>query len=113
MTDTCPVPSRAAMRDTVEVIPADLPQPVLDLFAARAESLNVPLLSTDPDDERAYSRLMEHRVTHVRVLLESVLNHPQVAINRDAADVRAHAEQTPVTYRTFAEQQAERPGEGQ
>ncbi|NUV60680.1 hypothetical protein [Streptomyces sp. CAI-85] len=112
MTDTCPIPSRTAMRDTADVIPADLPQPVLDLFAALAESLNVPLPSTDPDDERAYQRLMEHRVTHVRVLLESVLNHPQVAINRDAADVRAYAEQTPVTYRTFAEQQAKGSGEG-
>ncbi|MFF2215056.1 hypothetical protein [Streptomyces antibioticus] len=112
MTDTCPVPALADKPDTVEVIPADLPQPVLDLFAALAESLNVPLPSTDPDDERAYQRLVEHRVTHVRVLLESVLNHPQVAINRDAADVRACAEQTPVTYRTFAEQQAERPGGG-
>ena len=104
MTAICPVPG--SKPDVPEVCPADLPQPVRDLFAAIAESLDVPLASTDPDDGEAAAVLLTRRATHVRILLESFASHPDVPLNKDAADVRAQIERTPVTYRTFAEQKA-------
>lgn len=89
-----------------DVTPNTLPAPVTDLFAAIAEALAVPLPSTDPADEHASYRLLDRRATHVRVLLESLASHPDVSINRDAADVRKHIAQNPVTYTTFDEQKA-------
>lgn len=97
------------------VAPSSLPEPVTDLFAAIADALNVPLPSTNLDDERVYHRLIERRALHVRILLESLSGHPDVSIHRDAADVRSQIEQTPVTYTTFDDEKAaaEQRGEGQ
>lgn len=97
------------------VTPDALPAPVTDLLAAIAEALDLPLPSTEQADEGAYCRLLERRATHVRILLESALDHPHVAIDQDAADVRTHIQKNPVTYTTYDEQKAkaETRGEGQ
>lgn len=97
------------------VTPSSLPEPVTDLFAAIADALNLPLPSTNLDDERVYHRLIERRVLHVRILLESLSSHPDVSIHQDAADVRSQIEQTPVTYTTFDDEKAaaKQRGEGQ
>ncbi|MFM9796539.1 hypothetical protein [Streptomyces turgidiscabies] len=97
------------------VTPDMLPKPVTDLLAAVTEALKLPIPSTALADGQAYEALLVQRATHVWILLESMLEHPHVAIDKDAADIRAHIEQYPVTYTTFAEQQAQatRQGEGQ
>lgn len=97
------------------VTPSSLPEPVTDLFAAIADALNLPLPSTNLDDERVYHRLIERRALHVRILLESLSSHPDVSIHQDAADVRSQIEQTPVTYTTFDDEKAaaKQRGEGQ
>ncbi|MEU0035100.1 hypothetical protein [Streptomyces sp. NPDC006333] len=92
---------------TPHLPPSDLPAPVTDLFAAIAEALDVPLPSTERDDERAASKLLDRRVTYVRHFLESLASHPHVSIHRDAADLRAHVADTPVTYTTWETQKAE------
>lgn len=102
---------KPANEQTPGITPGALPKPVTDLFAAIAEALDAPLPSTDVADERAYHRLIVRRATHVRILLESLSSHPDVSIHRDAADVRGHIEQTPVTYTTFDEQKAAERGE--
>ncbi|MEV8043544.1 hypothetical protein AB0P02_06785 [Streptomyces griseoluteus] len=95
--------------------PVDLPDPVTDLFAAIGEALNLPIPSTDPADDLAYHVLLVLRSTHVRILLESLVSHPDVSLHRDAADVRAYIEKNPVTYTTFEQQKAaaKRAGEDQ
>ncbi|MET7779588.1 hypothetical protein ABZU94_29830 [Streptomyces mirabilis] len=91
---------------TPHLPPSDLPEPVTELFAAIAEALDVPLPSTELDDERAANRLLGLRAAYVRHLLESLASHPNVSIHRDAADVRGHIEQTPVTYTTWETEKA-------
>lgn len=89
-----------------QVTPDSLPTPVTDLLAAIAEALDLPLPSTDLADEQAYRVLLVLRASHVRILLEAMLDHPHVAIDEDAADVRTHIAQNPVTYTTFDEEKA-------
>ncbi|MEU6244802.1 hypothetical protein [Streptomyces sp. NPDC047024] len=101
------------LEGTEHVAPASLPKPVTDLFAAIAEALDVPLASTDVADGEAADSLLTLRAAHVRILLESLATHPTVSLHRDAADVRAYVERTPVTYRTFDEQKAADAGLGE
>ncbi|MGM9380318.1 hypothetical protein [Streptomyces antibioticus] len=109
--------SRISRSDTTPTVtPSSLPTAVTDLFAAIAEALDVPLASTDPDDELARNVLLDLRSSHVRILLESLASHPEVPLDKDAADVRQYTERTPVTYTTWADVKARRAaetGEGQ
>jgi hypothetical protein len=86
--------------------PNDLPSAWRDLIGVLAEALDLPLPSTDQDDENAYHRLLARRVTYVRILLESLASHPSVSINGDPQAVRTHIEQTPIIYTTFDTERA-------
>jgi len=109
---TIPEPVRDLLAAT-GITPDSLPAPVTELLAAVAEALKLPIPSTDPADGRAYEALLVQRATHVWILLESMLEHPHVAIDKDAADVRTHIERTPVTYTTFDEQKAQAETRGE
>lgn len=95
------------------VTPDSLPAPVTDLLAAIAEALDLPLPSTELADEQAHHVLLRLRVSHVRILLEAMLDHPHVPIDQDAADVRTHIEKNPVAYTTYNEQKAKAETRGE
>ncbi|MFF2385146.1 hypothetical protein [Streptomyces sp. NPDC058108] len=92
---------------TEHLPPSSLPPVVTDLLAAIGEALDVPLPSTEVHDERAASRLLDRRATYVRHYLESLRSHPDVSLHRDAADLRRHIADTPVTYTTWETQKQE------
>lgn len=78
-----------------------LPEPVRDLLAAVVEALTVPLPSIDQADERAFHRLLELRTTDVRTTLASILDFPDVPIDKDADSIRARIAALPVTYAVY------------
>ncbi|MGW6462196.1 hypothetical protein ACWF94_40780 [Streptomyces sp. NPDC055078] len=75
--------------------------PVADLIAAVVEALDVPLPSIADADERAYHRLLERRVTDVRVTLAVLLKYPETGVGDNAAYIRTRTAAEPVTYTPF------------
>jgi hypothetical protein len=77
---------------------------VLDLLSVVREALDVPLPAPGADNERAYQALMERRTTFARCALGSVLEPSsmhrgkRVLSRQDAAWLRRHVANTPVTY---------------
>ena len=69
--------------------------PELDLLAAVAAALDVPLPGGGETAERAYISLLKHRTAWLRGYLDGVTERG--VIRRDAGAVRAFAE-APVTY---------------
>lgn len=85
--------------------PNDLPEPVRDLIAAVVDALDIPLPSTDAADERAYHRVLALRTTDVRIMLATLLDFPDVAIDKDPAALRARTAAVPVTYGVYEDVQ--------
>lgn len=75
-----------------------LPPAVTDLVTAIVEALDLPIPALDDADERAYMRVMERRVSDVRIILASMVDFPDVDISTDPAALRARIADTPVTY---------------
>ncbi|MFJ9027585.1 hypothetical protein ACIRQP_03515 [Streptomyces sp. NPDC102274] len=76
---------------------AQLPEPVAELLAAIADSLDLPLPSLDPADEVAHAGLLSDRAARVRNAALLILEdgHP---IGRAAQWIREEADARPVTY---------------
>lgn len=74
---------------------------VLDLLAAIVEAADVPLPSIAEADERAYTQLLERRLTSLRVVLGSAISPewaPTLDPAAEAAAIRERTAITPVTY---------------
>jgi hypothetical protein len=78
-----------------------LPPAVSDLIAAVVDALELPLPSLEEADERAYLRIIERRVSDVRVVLATMLDFPDTDIRRDAADIRDRTAAVPAAYAPF------------
>ncbi|MFD7319359.1 hypothetical protein [Streptomyces sp. NPDC059883] len=76
---------------------SDLPEPVAELLAAIADSLNLPLPVLSDADERAHAVLLRARSVRVRDAALLILEdgHP---IDRAAQWIREEAAARPATY---------------
>lgn len=76
---------------------SDLPEPVAELLAAIADSLDLPLPGLNDADERAHAGLLRDRAVRVRNAARLILDdgHP---IDRAAQWIRREADARPVTY---------------
>lgn len=108
MTSSTPLHGPGAEQEPTTV--AALPPAVTDLLAAVAEALTVPLPTIDEHDERAYHALLIRRTSEVRIILASIVDHPNVPIDNDPDDIRARTAALPVTYALY---ETETDGGGQ
>lgn len=72
----------------------------LDLLAAVVAALDVPLPSIADADERLYYRLMERRMSDLRVVLAAMLAHGGDPWE-NASEIRRRTAEEPVLYIPF------------
>ncbi|MFA3838631.1 hypothetical protein [Streptomyces aureus] len=81
--------------------PNALSADVVDLIAAVAEALDIPLPATNDADERTYHRLLERRASTVSIALAALLKLRIAGLGDDAEWIRTRVAELPVTYAVF------------
>ncbi|MCX5013508.1 hypothetical protein OG765_21295 [Streptomyces sp. NBC_00555] len=72
----------------------------IDLLTAVVAALDVPLPSIADADERLYHRLLERRMSDVRVVLAAMVRHGGDPWE-NASEIRRRTAEVPVTYTPF------------